>query len=98
MTLKQVLILKAELLLVHPIKVFISRPLFASSLQPFNCQSIPGELYFLATGAPSATTRAGFIYKIVDPSRYLRVKEIFNLTSCAPTLWWFLTDASACLT
>uniref|UniRef100_H2RXT6 HHIP-like protein 1 n=1 Tax=Takifugu rubripes TaxID=31033 RepID=H2RXT6_TAKRU len=28
-----------------------------------------GELYFLATGAPSATTRAGFIYKIVDPSR-----------------------------
>ncbi|XP_041666763.1 HHIP-like protein 1 [Cheilinus undulatus] len=28
-----------------------------------------GELYFLATGNPSATARAGFIYKIVDPSR-----------------------------
>ncbi|XP_044211101.1 HHIP-like protein 1 [Thunnus albacares] len=28
-----------------------------------------GELYFLATGAPSATVRAGVIYKIVDPSR-----------------------------
>ncbi|XP_073351097.1 HHIP-like protein 1 [Pagrus major] len=28
-----------------------------------------GELYFLATGAPSATARAGLIYKIVDPSR-----------------------------
>lgn len=71
LTFKQILILKAELLLVQPVKVFISRLLFASSLHPFNCQSIPGELYFLATGAPSATTRAGFIYKIVDPSRYL---------------------------
>ncbi|KAM3875256.1 HHIP-like protein 1 [Diretmus argenteus] len=28
-----------------------------------------GELYFLATGAPSAHARAGVIYKIVDPSR-----------------------------
>lgn len=28
-----------------------------------------GELYFLATGAPSATARAGVIYKVVDPSR-----------------------------
>ncbi|KAM3616469.1 uncharacterized protein V6R79_018565 [Siganus canaliculatus] len=28
-----------------------------------------GELYFLATGAPSARARAGVIYKIVDPSR-----------------------------
>ncbi|XP_034556229.1 HHIP-like protein 1 [Notolabrus celidotus] len=28
-----------------------------------------GELYFLATGTPSATARAGIIYKIVDPSR-----------------------------
>uniref|UniRef100_A0A7N6B120 SRCR domain-containing protein n=1 Tax=Anabas testudineus TaxID=64144 RepID=A0A7N6B120_ANATE len=28
-----------------------------------------GELYFLATGVPSATARAGIIYKIVDPSR-----------------------------
>ncbi|KAK9520778.1 hypothetical protein VZT92_020641 [Zoarces viviparus] len=28
-----------------------------------------GELYFLATGAPSATARAGVVYKIVDPSR-----------------------------
>ncbi|KAM9801628.1 HHIP-like protein 1 [Neosynchiropus ocellatus] len=28
-----------------------------------------GELYFLATGAPSAKARAGVIYKIVDPSR-----------------------------
>ncbi|XP_034025283.1 HHIP-like protein 1 [Thalassophryne amazonica] len=28
-----------------------------------------GELYFLSTGAPSATARAGVIYKIVDPSR-----------------------------
>nr|XP_043887357.1 HHIP-like protein 1 [Solea senegalensis] len=28
-----------------------------------------GELYFLATGAPSATARAGVIYKIIDPSR-----------------------------
>uniref|UniRef100_UPI0037E9B359 HHIP-like protein 1 n=1 Tax=Semicossyphus pulcher TaxID=241346 RepID=UPI0037E9B359 len=28
-----------------------------------------GELYFLATGKPSATARAGIIYKIVDPSR-----------------------------
>nr|XP_033486170.1 HHIP-like protein 1 [Epinephelus lanceolatus] len=28
-----------------------------------------GELYFLATGAPSAMARAGVIYKIVDPSR-----------------------------
>ncbi|XP_042342606.1 HHIP-like protein 1 [Plectropomus leopardus] len=28
-----------------------------------------GELYFLATGAPSAMARAGLIYKIVDPSR-----------------------------
>ncbi|XP_020358422.1 HHIP-like protein 1 [Oncorhynchus kisutch] len=28
-----------------------------------------GELYFLATGAPSASARAGVIYKIVDPSR-----------------------------
>ncbi|XP_051933701.1 HHIP-like protein 1 [Hippocampus zosterae] len=28
-----------------------------------------GELYFLATGAPSATARAGIIYKIVDPSK-----------------------------
>uniref|UniRef100_A0A4W5P166 Si:ch211-136a13.1 n=1 Tax=Hucho hucho TaxID=62062 RepID=A0A4W5P166_9TELE len=27
-----------------------------------------GELYFLATGAPSASARAGVIYKIVDPS------------------------------
>lgn len=37
-----------------------------------------GELYFLATGAPSATAKAGFIYKIVDPSRYLTVKECFS--------------------
>uniref|UniRef100_A0A8D3C6M4 SRCR domain-containing protein n=1 Tax=Scophthalmus maximus TaxID=52904 RepID=A0A8D3C6M4_SCOMX len=28
-----------------------------------------GELFFLATGAASATARAGVIYKIVDPSR-----------------------------
>ncbi|KAM4627531.1 HHIP-like protein 1 [Polymixia lowei] len=28
-----------------------------------------GELYFLATGAPSASARAGVIYKIVDPSK-----------------------------
>ncbi|KAM9318828.1 HHIP-like protein 1 [Pholidichthys leucotaenia] len=28
-----------------------------------------GELYFLATGSPSARARAGVIYKIVDPSR-----------------------------
>lgn len=28
-----------------------------------------GELYILATGAPSATAKAGVIYKIVDPSR-----------------------------
>ncbi|CAJ1065600.1 HHIP-like protein 1 [Xyrichtys novacula] len=28
-----------------------------------------GELYFLATGTPSATARGGVIYKIVDPSR-----------------------------
>ncbi|XP_074536436.1 HHIP-like protein 1 [Halichoeres trimaculatus] len=28
-----------------------------------------GELYVLATGTPSATARAGIIYKIVDPSR-----------------------------
>ncbi|XP_068172917.1 HHIP-like protein 1 isoform X1 [Antennarius striatus] len=28
-----------------------------------------GELYFLATGAPSAKARAGVIYKIIDPSR-----------------------------
>uniref|UniRef100_A0AAQ4R0U2 SRCR domain-containing protein n=1 Tax=Gasterosteus aculeatus aculeatus TaxID=481459 RepID=A0AAQ4R0U2_GASAC len=28
-----------------------------------------GELYFLATGSPSATARAGVIYKIVDTSR-----------------------------
>uniref|UniRef100_A0AAX7T7T3 SRCR domain-containing protein n=1 Tax=Astatotilapia calliptera TaxID=8154 RepID=A0AAX7T7T3_ASTCA len=28
-----------------------------------------GELYFLATGVPSATARGGVIYKIVDPSR-----------------------------
>lgn len=28
-----------------------------------------GELYFLATGAASATARAGVVYKIVDPSR-----------------------------
>ncbi|XP_054868110.1 HHIP-like protein 1 [Amphiprion ocellaris] len=28
-----------------------------------------GELYFLATGVPSATARTGVIYKIVDPSR-----------------------------
>ncbi|XP_030621038.1 HHIP-like protein 1 [Chanos chanos] len=28
-----------------------------------------GELYFLATGAPSAAARAGMVYKIIDPSR-----------------------------
>ncbi|XP_073706730.1 HHIP-like protein 1 [Garra rufa] len=28
-----------------------------------------GELYFLATGAASATAKAGVVYKIVDPSR-----------------------------
>ncbi|XP_054885055.1 HHIP-like protein 1 [Poeciliopsis prolifica] len=28
-----------------------------------------GELYFLATGVPSATAKSGVIYKIVDPSR-----------------------------
>ncbi|XP_072551541.1 HHIP-like protein 1 [Salminus brasiliensis] len=28
-----------------------------------------GELYFLATGVPSASARAGVMYKIVDPSR-----------------------------
>ncbi|XP_077467792.1 HHIP-like protein 2 isoform X2 [Stigmatopora argus] len=28
-----------------------------------------GELYFLATGAPSATVKAGVVYKIIDPSR-----------------------------
>uniref|UniRef100_A0A671K5X6 HHIP-like protein 1 n=1 Tax=Sinocyclocheilus anshuiensis TaxID=1608454 RepID=A0A671K5X6_9TELE len=28
-----------------------------------------GELFFLATGAASATARAGVVYKIVDPSR-----------------------------
>ncbi|KAK2847141.1 hypothetical protein Q5P01_010140 [Channa striata] len=31
-----------------------------------------GELYFLATGVPSATARAGVVYKIVDPSRRAR--------------------------
>uniref|UniRef100_A0A8C1UYW9 Si:ch211-136a13.1 n=1 Tax=Cyprinus carpio TaxID=7962 RepID=A0A8C1UYW9_CYPCA len=30
---------------------------------------VSGELYFLATGAASATARAGVVYKIVDPSR-----------------------------
>ncbi|XP_026769878.3 HHIP-like protein 1 [Pangasianodon hypophthalmus] len=28
-----------------------------------------GELYFLATGTPSAASRGGVVYKIVDPSR-----------------------------
>ncbi|XP_062860612.1 HHIP-like protein 1 isoform X2 [Trichomycterus rosablanca] len=28
-----------------------------------------GELYFLATGTPSAASRGGLVYKIVDPSR-----------------------------
>ncbi|KAJ8369335.1 hypothetical protein SKAU_G00093630 [Synaphobranchus kaupii] len=28
-----------------------------------------GELYFMSTGVPSASSRAGFLYKIVDPSR-----------------------------
>lgn len=28
-----------------------------------------GELYFLATGVPSAHSRAGVVYKVVDPSR-----------------------------
>uniref|UniRef100_A0A8C5HAS3 HHIP-like protein 1 n=1 Tax=Gouania willdenowi TaxID=441366 RepID=A0A8C5HAS3_GOUWI len=28
-----------------------------------------GELYFLTTGVPSATAKAGVVYKIVDPSR-----------------------------
>ncbi|XP_041669446.1 HHIP-like protein 1 [Cheilinus undulatus] len=28
-----------------------------------------GELYFMSTGIPSATSRSGVVYKIVDPSR-----------------------------
>ncbi|XP_064158629.1 HHIP-like protein 1 [Anguilla rostrata] len=28
-----------------------------------------GELYFMSTGVPSAASRAGLVYKIVDPSR-----------------------------
>ncbi|XP_066551175.1 HHIP-like protein 1 [Amia ocellicauda] len=28
-----------------------------------------GELYFMSTGVPSATSRSGVVYKIVDPSR-----------------------------
>lgn len=62
-------------------------------------QSLLGELYFLATGAPSATARAGFIYKIVDPSRYLTVKDFFSRMhslivfmlvsqSCGGAVWW----------
>lgn len=62
-------------------------------------KSVLGELYFLATGAPSATARAGYIYKIVDPSRYLTVKEFFSRMhslivcmlvsqSCLGAVWW----------
>lgn len=30
---------------------------------------IPGELYFMSTGFPSATSPSGTLYKVVDPSR-----------------------------
>lgn len=30
----------------------------------------PGELYFMSTSIPSATSPSGVVYKIVDPSRY----------------------------
>ena len=40
------------------------------------CSSpLQGELYFMATGAPSSTARAGVIYKIVDPSRWQMNKD-----------------------
>lgn len=31
---------------------------------------LPGELYFLSTGVPSATAPNGVVYKVVDTSRY----------------------------
>lgn len=43
---------------------------------PCSCLSVAGELYFLATGAPSAAVRAGVIYKIIDPSRYPAVTAL----------------------
>lgn len=34
---------------------------------------LPGELYFLSTGVPSATAPNGVVYKVVDTSRYVLV-------------------------
>lgn len=33
---------------------------------------LPGELYFMSTGIPSATSPSGVVYKVVDPSRWLK--------------------------
>lgn len=45
---------------------------------------LPGELYFLSTGVPSATAPNGVVYKVVDTSRY----EMFLLQGVQWVLLW----------
>lgn len=55
--------------------IFLYPSLHPSPMYNSSCVCVcnivsPGELYFLATGSPGATARAGVIYKIMDPSKY----------------------------
>ena len=52
----------------------------------FELFSFPsGELYFMSTGVPSATSPSGVIYKVVDPSRW------------ATRLYWCAAAGYSCL-
>lgn len=63
------------LLSIPPSSCFSPHSTSSLSFYPYLslCPLLPlfvlGELYFLATGTPSARARGGVIYKIVDPSR-----------------------------
>ncbi|CAF93906.1 unnamed protein product, partial [Tetraodon nigroviridis] len=46
-----------------------------------------GELYFMSTGFPSATSPSGTIYKVVDPSRLGKPQRICGLAGCLWRKW-----------
>lgn len=56
-----------------------------------------GELYFMSTGIPSATSPSGVVYKVVDPSRSVRHLPCTVTALCADRLHFyfcFLEDTS----
>lgn len=47
----------------------LAQMVFQATVSPFALHLVPGELYFMSTGMPSATVARGVVYKMIDPSR-----------------------------